>query len=340
MGPRLPNEEFPWYPWSVHWLRERLVNDGHEGAVSIPKPIGSLTSNKSPVTFTERLMARRARWWGPPRWPAPQWGGPRGLRNAIHQELGERRAFRLRDEPESRWRCCEFWPRTLSSKWNSHEFAARHGCPVPELYWRGSSAAKLPIDTLPEHFVVRKIYSSEMRGVLAVAHDRDLIQDRPIVRAEIGRLLARTRYLKRGVPIMIEQFVRAQDGEYRLPLEIKCHVFGEYVAAVQVVESKNEDLVRQRFYTTSWEPIEDRMNVGLPQDEQIRPRPHDLERLLGLARTLGAAVGTYARLDFFLSDSGWFFNECSTIPFFGLHNTPYCDALFGAAWTERIPNRI
>ncbi len=292
------------------------------------------------MTFTERLQLRRARWWGPPRWNVPRWGGPRGLRNYLHQSRGERRAFRQRDDPESRWRCCEYWPRTLFSKWNSHEFAARHGCPVPELYWRGSSAARLPIDALPEHFVVRQVFSGNMGGVLVVAGDRELVWDRPIVRAEIGSMLPRSRYLKRGVPIMIEQFVRAQDGQYRLPLEFKCHVFGGYVAAVQVVERKKVNHARQRFYTPSWDPFDDRMSTGLRQEEQIRPRPRDLDRLLELATTLGASFGTYARLDFFLSDTGWMFNEFTAFPFLGLHNTPYCDAFFGATWTDRIPNQL
>jgi hypothetical protein len=236
------------------------------------------------------------------------------------------------------WHCCEFWQRTLFDKWNGREFAARHGCAVAELYWHGSSSARPPLDSLPSRFVVRPMIGSNGRGVLVVADGRELIWNRSATRAELPALLPRSGRLKRGVPILIEQFVRTEDGSYRLPLEYKCHTFGDTVAAVEVIDRRGINNARHRYYTPAWEPIADPMNTCLRQDEQLRQPPRCYEQMLAQAARLGAALGTYLRLDFFATDQGCVFNEFTTFPFEARNFTPYCDALFGALWAEKFPD--
>jgi len=136
--------------------------------------------------------------------------------------------------------------------------------------------------------------------------------------------------------MLIEQFVRSEDGSYRLPLEYKCHTFGDTVAAVEVIERKGINNARNRYYTPAWEPFPDPMNRCLRQDE-LREPPRCYEQMLDLAVKLGVALGTYARLDFFATDQGCVFNEFTVFPFEGRDYTPYCDELFGALWAEKLP---
>src|SRR5205807_6454026 len=94
-------------------------------------------------------------------------GGQRPLRDALHR-LRERRAFRDRDDRGEQWRCCDRWPRTLMNKWNGREFAARHGCPLPELYWRGSDPRAAPLESPPDRFVIRPVFGAGRRGAMVV----------------------------------------------------------------------------------------------------------------------------------------------------------------------------
>jgi teichuronopeptide biosynthesis TupA-like protein len=296
-----------------------------------------LTSSASVPTFSERLTARRHLWWDRPTRRRGQ-----GLGDVAHW-LRDKHTFRSREDQAETWRCCPYWQRTLIQKWNSREFASKYGCRVPELYWHGGPFSRPPLESLPDHFVVRPVRGAARRGVLVVSGGRELLRDESAtdseLRTELSRL-RRLRYPRRlsyPTAILIEEFVREEDGGYRLPLEYKCHVFGESVAAISVTERTGMKTGKLRFYTPGWEPCPDPMNVELPQAE-IRDPPACLEEMLRQASTLGAQLQTYMRIDFFATDRGCVFNEFASLPGDGLGWTPYCNDLFGALWAERFPD--
>ena len=37
------------------------------------------------------------------------------------------------------------------------------------------------------------------------------------------------------MPVLVEEFIKTETGEYELPIEYKCHVFGETVGAIEVI---------------------------------------------------------------------------------------------------------
>jgi hypothetical protein len=283
-------------------------------------------------TFSERLANRHQLWWELPR---P--GRGRALGELAHR-LRERRAFRNRDDPDETWRCCRFWPRTLINKWNGREFAARHGCDLPALYWTGSSHNRAPLESLPGDFVIRPVFGAARRGVAVVAQDRELLHGQSASRSELRRRLPRLKVVRLQAPMLIEEFIGPEDGRDSLPLEYKCHTFGDEVAAVEVTERWAAQAAKHRYYTPDWEPIPDPINTSLPLDEQIRNPPGFLERMLELAATLGANLDTYMRIDFFGSARGCVFNEFSSTPFRGDNNTPYCEELFGGLWLRKHPD--
>jgi hypothetical protein len=277
-------------------------------------------------TFSDRLATRTRLWWTRPREPRPlvHW-----LRDSL--------ASRSRDDPDETWRCCPAWPRSLVPKWNAREFAARHGCPLPELYWHGGSFARVPLDRLPEEFAARKVHGAWRSGVLVVVGGRELLRDEPISRKALRRRLSPLR--RRFDPLLVEEVVASEDSEPGLPLELKCHAFGGTVAAVEVVERTGGSIPsRHRYYTPGWEPFPDSMNTLIP-DAPVRDPPACLEELLGHVSRLGAAIGTYMRIDFFATGSSCVFNEFSSVPASGLYFTPYCDEVFGALWAELVPDR-
>ncbi|MEJ7682262.1 MAG: hypothetical protein WKG06_31315 [Segetibacter sp.] len=54
-----------------------------------------------------------------------------------------------------KWKDVKNWQRKLSNKYNSREFARKHSCRVPELYWKGNNYTAIDFDNLPEHYVIR-----------------------------------------------------------------------------------------------------------------------------------------------------------------------------------------
>ena len=289
----------------------------------------------SPVGFSRRLRKRHQLWWSRPR-RLSEW---RRAPEVLHR-LAERARFRSRDEPEEAWHCCAYWQRTLINKWNGREFAARHGVPLPDLYWWGRSLWKLPVRSLPARFVVRPVFGRKRRGAYVLVDGKELLREQSMDAAGLRRRLVRERGPWSLEPILVEAFARPEDGGDQLPTECKFHVFGDVVAAIELVErtSIQPDGAKVRFFTSRWEPFEDPMLTGHPL-APVRDAPRGLEEMLHHARRLGSALGSYARVDFFATEGGCLFNEFSSTPRYrSLGYTPACDERFEALWREKFPD--
>lgn len=275
------------------------------------------------LTFSERLRARRRLWWG--------------YRRPLHRVV-ELTARRRREDPDERWHCCAHWQRTLVNKWNAREFACRHGVRVPALYWFGRRTAALPLASLPSHFVVRPVHGAGGRGVHVVAGDRELLQGRALPRAELGAALRRSLGRLARWPLLVEEFAVGEDGSVRLPTEYKCYAFGGTIGVIQVVHRVQQHEAQHRYYTPAWTPIDDHFQT----DNALAPAsapPRCLAEILGCAAALGAACGTFIRVDCFATPGGGLFGEFSTTPNSCSGFTPYADAYLGDLWQRLIPGR-
>jgi TupA-like ATPgrasp len=296
---------------------------------------GSPCADDVPAEAFSRRLARRHRLW----WERPRLRNGRTLADAAHR-LRERREFRRRDDPAEVWRCCAAWQRTLMNKWNGREFAAAHGCSVPALYWSGSDHARAPLDSLPSRFVIRPVFGTMRRGVAVVVDGRELLYGGRASQSGLRERLPRTPFLRRSAPILIEEFIGTPTSGDALPLECKCHTFGGHVEAVELLERTAAFESKHRYYTPTWEPIPDPIDTYLPEDEHVREPPGCLERMLDLAVALGAELGTYVRIDFFVAEGDCVFNEFSSVPLMGRKYTPYCDRVWGRVWAERLGDAV
>jgi hypothetical protein len=283
------------------------------------------------LRFSERLKRRRRLWWGPP-WP----GSGRTIGDALHR-LGERRRPRTRKDPDELWRCCEFWPRTLLDKWNAREFADKHGIPQAKLYWFGSDHDLAPLDSVGDRFVIRPLRGNNKAGVLVVLDGRERLFGGPATGDQLRARLPRTRVLRRQAPMLLEEFARPHD-DGLLPLEYKTHTFADHVAVVELMSRTWANDPRHQFYTPGWDPLPI-LNTYADEDRHREPPPC-LEDMLRYASTLGKQLGTYMRIDFFVSDRGCLFNEFSSTPLGGGYFTPEGDRILGEAWAERIPDKV
>ena len=284
--------------------------------------------------FEDRIRKRWQLWWGPPRWHRPL-----ELADRLHR-WKECRTLRDSSDPEGTWRCCRFWQRSLLNKWNSREFAKRHGCRVPALYWSGRSVSRTPLDDLPDSFVIRPSFGTNREGVYVMTGGVDLLTGEPHTRAGLRARLFERVGRRSNPPLLVEEFVRSEDGSYRLPLEFRCHAFGGTIGAVEVVIRGRKTKIPSRygFFTPEWQPLDPGYTDPDPI-ESIEP-PRCLDEMLGWARCLGQAYETYVRVDFYSSDKGCVFGEFSSTPARGETFTEFTNDYFEQLWQKHLGDRI
>jgi hypothetical protein len=283
--------------------------------------------------FSRRLQTRARIWWGKPN----KWRNRESYSHLLHR-IAENHLLRSKDDPDDRWHCCDLWQRTLSNKWNAREFVQRYGCRVPALYWYGWRVGRLPAARLPEHFVIRPVFGEMCRGVYVFAGAQELLRQRSYTTAEWRAQLRRDRGRISRFPTLVEEFVKSEAGEYRLPVNFKFHTFGETIGMIQVVQRTNIDEAVHAFYSPSWERVDDQFNVRCTPGPDVDP-PRCLDELLACARRLGVAYGTYVRVDLYATERGCVFGEFSTTPDAGKGFTPFIEQYFEELWRATFPDR-
>ena len=279
-------------------------------------------------TFSERIRKRQAVWWGGPSYR---------IGTRLHRAL-ERLLPHGFDGPAQRWKCCEFWQRALSNKLHGHAFALAFGCRVPDLYWTGRLVRSLPFDTLPDAFVVKPTVGARSRGVFACAGGVDKMTGEPVDEGSLIKSIRKAYGPLPVFPLMVEEFLRPESGECRLPFDFKFHVFRNRIALVRVTDrTRGRNNALDGFFTPDWTPIEQPFIEPMAPLGKIPP-PRCFDEMLESARRLGEAYGTYVRVDMYATPKGCVFGEFSSAPRRGNGYTAFADDLLGRYWQETCPD--
>lgn len=94
-----------------------------------------------------------------------------------------------------------------------------------------------------------------------------------------------------------------------------------------------------RHYTPEWELIDEVFHTSCPLDE-IAVKPEQLDEMKAIAIRLGAAFGTFVRVDLYLTSHGIFFGEYSSVPGGYKDYTPFADDYLGRLWEKHTPEEI
>jgi hypothetical protein len=265
---------------------------------------------------------------------------PKTVTAVLHAQH-EKRIRHSREDPERAWQCCDLWPRKILGKWNGREFSASYGATLPELFACGRSTRKLSLNSLPPRFVVRPEWGSAGHGVLVIVEGRELRRDEEVPGDVTFGSYARSRGT--AGRYLVEEFIARDNDAPQLPVEYKCHVFGDMIAGIEVIDrdSPGPHRVTKGYFRPDWTQFDEPMDTSRPPVDVNLPDPPFRNAMIDLSGRLGATIGTYMRIDFFAGKSSFVFNEFSSAPNIKRPMyTPYCNDLFGRFWDEKIPDAI
>ena len=212
----------------------------------------------------------------------------------------------------------------LRNKLAGRQFAAAHGCRVPELYWFGKATEPPDFSKFPPNFVLKPDQSHSTRGVVVYKNGDDLmgrsrmsIADLPSYASSIAPSIG----LAADANWLIEELIADINPRYAVPRDFKLMAAGGRTHLLKVVNRNFEhDRWCISWFTRSWTYINERMNyVCLLGPGMTKPAGY--ESLLGAADQLARALGIYIRLDFYLTANGPVFGEFTPFPGLGLYNT-------------------
>lgn len=283
--------------------------------------------------FSDRIRRRMTLWWGDARGRWPRLDDLRRLEMLLSTLPAGAPDGRLRRGPH--------WQRRLSNKLSSREFARAHGCRVPTLFWTGRRLRRSRLESLPARVVVKPAVSTVRRGAYAMDGSRELLRGATMSRGELYEVIRAERGRFSPIPLLAEELLGDVEPGRALPADVRFHVFGEVIGAIQVVERTSGPGMPAagRFYTPSWEPFDDPMFTRLPL-APLRSPPACLAEMRDVALRLGRAYDTFVRIDLYATRAGCVFGELSSTPYRGRGFTPYADRLFGSLWERHLPGKV
>jgi teichuronopeptide biosynthesis TupA-like protein len=247
--------------------------------------------------------------------------------------------LRRRTDPDHVWRFSRYWQRTLLNKFNSREFVQRHGCRVPALYWHGRHLSELPIDSLPDCYVIRPVIGASSRRVFAVVDGHELMTDTRLDKTELRDRLRADFGEVTTEPILVEQFIHPAVRSGALPREYKFHVFGDRIAAIELQHRSGRKPKMQRQFDANWNPLPQPIHTRVEFGGAFDP-PASLDEMIRCVRRLGVAFGTYVRVDYYDMAGGPVFSEFSSMPGAGKEHTRFGDDYMGRFWAEVYPREV
>lgn len=241
-------------------------------------------------------------------------------------------------DPINKWRDVRYWQRKLSNKANAREFAKKHGCRVPALYWWGRDINEINFNNLPDQFVLKPTIGHSSKHVYVMNKGLNLMDNSFYSGKKLLEILARELEHRPYLQFLIEEFVRTEEGEFKIPVNYKLHTFNGVIAGINVINRAGPKEGFMRAYDENWNVMKDISN-DFPKGSYQYP-PDCTDEMIEHAKKLSRAYEIYVRLDFFATDKGAVFGEFTPTPSAGNHFTPAADKMFINYWDKNCKGMI
>jgi hypothetical protein len=242
-------------------------------------------------------------------------------------------------DPIDKWQNIPHWQRRLSNKYNSREFARLHGCRVARLYWKGREVSEINFNALPAHYVIRPTIGHSCNLVFLMVDGVNLMDQRKYTPQEIIVKLSQVLELNPHYEFLIEEFVKTEAGEYKIPKDYKMYMFNGEIARIEVINRLSPTEGFTSYYDENWNRMESK-GVKYAQTSYNEEPPQCLNEIIQNARTLSKAYEIFVRIDFYATNKGAVFGEFTPTPGYGNYFTPAADKMFTEYWNTFCTGKI
>lgn len=242
-------------------------------------------------------------------------------------------------EPISKIKAVRHWQRKLSNKYNAREFARLYNCKVPELYWKGRDVDTIDFDKLPKYYVIRPTIGHSCSLVFLMANRVNLM-DKQIYSAEdIKEILTKSLKQNPYIEFLVEEFIKTEKGEYKIPDDYKIYMFNGEVAIIEVINRLSPTEGTLSCYDKDWNMTANTAVNKFPQ-ATFQPPPKCLDEMLEQAKRLSKAYEIFVRIDFYATDKGCVFGEFTPTPGAANYLTIEAEEMFIKYWDMYCTGRI
>src|SRR4051794_2704898 len=270
--------------------------------------------------FAKRIKKRHKAFWKDPN--------AEKIRNTIMHA----------SDPIEKWKNANNWQRKLSNKYNSREFAKMHNCKVPDLYWKGRDYKTIEFDKLPEDYVIRPTIGHSSGSVFLMDKGVNIMDGKRYSNEDIRQTLQKALDLDIKLEFLIEEFLRTEAGEYKIPNDYKLYMFNGQLATIQVINRLSPTKGFTTFYDENWQPMENANTYYTKGD--LEPAPKCLQEMIAKAKELSRSYEIFVRIDFYATDKGAVFGEFTPTPFKGTNFALSADKLFIDHWERFCQGKI
>lgn len=237
---------------------------------------------------------------------------------------------------QSGFKNVKYWQRKLSNKFNSRVFANIHNCRIPDLYWNGRDIQELNFGLLPESYVIRPSKGHSCKSIFLMDNGINLMDKKGYSTDEIKSALQELINQDPQILILVEEFIKTETGEIRIPNDYKFYTFNGEIACVQLINRYGAHDGATTWYDENWKQLE---NINsLYKEGKPEEAPRCFEQMKEQARILSKSYELFVRIDFYASDKGPVFGEFTPTPGRGKSFTKYGSDLFIGYWDKYCIN--
>jgi hypothetical protein len=189
--------------------------------------------------------------------------------------------------------------------------------------------------------VIRQAWSSGGRQVYLVTNGQELLRDMPASDQEIIEQLRSVTSALWPFPVLVEEFLRAANGQYRMLVDYKFHCFNGQVGAIAAQAGRRigQGAAGFKYYDEHWRVLPESLRTN--DHEHLHfDKPASFNEMLECARVLSRSYEGYVRIDLYDTDRGCVFGELASFPSSGKHFSSYADSLLGEYWSRYCNDQI
>jgi hypothetical protein len=168
----------------------------------------------------------------------------------------------------------------------------------------------------------------------------NMMDGQPYSKEAILKILTEALEKKLHMEFLVEEFLKTEQGEYKIPIDYKFFMFNGMIAAIQVIERFSYQKIISGFYDEGWKEMKHLFSFkGKPLKGRFH-QPPKLHEMIEYAKRLSKAYEIFVRVDLFATDKGTIFGEFTPTPSQGNYFTSQADKMLLKYWDKFCKGKI